>query len=169
MSDEFKICPECGAEYFPHAIECRTCEIALVFASELEKKKQAQPQAAGSLVCIEEGTLERVSDLANALGSIGFEASVYKMGQGSSCGGGFGLFVDQAIARSAVKELETIWQRLYPELKESEKRLEAGLCPACGSNVKESDTECPDCGLNLFADPGGFDSCGGGGCGSGCS
>lgn len=160
MSEEVKICPECGAEYFAHVSECRACEVPLISPGDNISKRPAVSPG-GELVCIEEGDYDRVTELARGLNRSGVECKVLNIarGGGSSCsGGGFGIFVQQSIAREAVKTVEDLWQKLHPELRQTEERLDAGLCPACGSGLNGSMNECPDCGLYLG---GGGDNCGG--------
>ncbi|MFQ5737095.1 MAG: hypothetical protein ACE5GY_09590 [Thermodesulfobacteriota bacterium] len=170
MNEQVKICPACSAEYYAHITECRSCEMALVTPEEFSRARAPQ-QGEGALVCIEEGDYERITGLVHALGSLGIEAQVLKA-PGGGCGGGFGIFVHQSIARTAVQKVEELWHKLYPEIKEAEARMESGLCPACGSKFHPSDVECPDCGLFLGGDGGGgHGGCSPGGhsgCGPGC-
>ncbi len=165
MDEQVKICPNCSAEYYAHITECRACEVALVTPEEFSRAK-APRKAEGALVCIEEGDYDRITGLARALGSLGIEAQVL-MPPGGGCGGGFGIFVQQSIAREAARKVEELWHRLYPEIKDAEARLDSGLCPACGSKFSPSDAECPDCGLFLGGGgdcSGGHSGCGPGGC-----
>lgn len=158
MSEDTRICPECGAEYFAHIMNCSTCEVPLIRPGE----KKEMPKAEGDLVCIDEGTYERVGELARELKKTGVECEVLNMSKGKSCSssGGFGLFVPRSIARQTVSMIEELMLKLHPELVEVDARLEAGLCPACGSPAN-GEPECPDCGLNLGGGHG-ADGCGGG-------
>lgn len=160
MSEDTRICPECGAEYFAHIVSCATCEVQLLSPGE----KKMMPRAEGDLVCVDEGTYERATELARELKKQGVECEVLNMGKGKSCSsnGEFGLFVPQSIARQTVGMIEELMLKLYPELIEVDARLEAGLCPACGA-PSNGEAECPDCGLNLGG--GGHDH---GGCGGDC-
>lgn len=171
MEERFKICPECGAEYFPHISECGGCAVKLIYPEEKDAWKKDLPKGEGTLVCIEEGTIERVTEFARALRAEGISSEVLKAVAGKSCstGGDYGLFVEQNVARHAAQAIDEYIDRLYPELRQAEERMESGLCPACGSPVKQTDQECPDCGLYLGGGyGGGADSCGGGTCGPGC-
>lgn len=170
MDQDVKICPECGAEYFAHVDECRGCGVLLVFPGQ-ETKKTYTSQDDSPLVCIEEGTPDRLQELAGALRAVGIEPQVLRAGAGSSCsGGGVGLFVPQVVAKEAVKALDEYWLKKHPELKEMEERLNAGQCPACGATIAVSTSgfvsECPDCGLNLGGPPGSGGDCNTGGCGT---
>jgi len=160
MSHETKICPECGAEYFAHIVNCASCEVQLIRPDE----KRQLPKAEGELVCVDEGDYDRATELARELKKQGVPCEVLNMSKGKSCssGGGFGLFVPMSIARQTVGMIEALMLRLHPELIEAEARLEAGLCPACGAPASGA-AECSDCGLNLGG--GGHDHGGCGDCG----
>ncbi len=155
MSEDTRVCPECGAEYFAHIVSCATCEVQLVRHGE----KKELPKPEGELVCVDEGTYERATELARELKKTGIECEVLNMSKGKSCSssGGFGLFVPLSIARHTVGKIEELMRRLHPELAEADSRQEAGLCPACGAPAKGA-AECPDCGLNLSG--GGHGGCG---------
>ncbi|MBI5587184.1 MAG: hypothetical protein HY889_02320 [Deltaproteobacteria bacterium] len=157
MSEETKICPECGAEFFPHVVNCSSCEVALIRPGE----KKELPRAEGALVCIDEGTYERATELAMELKRAGVECEVLNISKGKSCSSGavFGLFVHQSVARQVVGMIDGIMKKFYPELLEADARLEAGLCPACGAAANGA-PECPDCGLNLGGGHG-ANGCGG--------
>lgn len=161
MDDQTKICPECNAEYYAHITECRSCEVPLIFPHE--KVDSRVPKGEGALICIEEGTYERITELVQALQKEGFDAKVLRA-PSNSCGGGeYGAFVAQNIAREAAKKADELWQKMFPELIDAEEKLKQGLCPACGASLMGSSDECPDCGL-FVGDP---DNCGGdGSCGS---
>jgi ribosomal protein L40E len=162
MDEDVLICPECGAEYYAHVKTCKGCGVALVRPGRAGEA----PSASGSLVCIEAGGYDRVSDMARSLKGAGFECGVLKTGGKSSCatGGEYGLFVDSAVASKAAMAIEDLWLKLHPEMKQTESRLLDGLCPACGARLQGAPSECPDCGLNLGGGGGGHghgDGCGG--------
>ncbi len=170
MEEDVRICPECGAEYFPHVTACRSCEAALVSPAELEKMKES-PAPMGpldpddGLACLEEGTLERITEIHASLTRHGIDSRVLKMpspDKGCSDNGGYGVFIPRSFARMAVEAVRQEMLKLYPEVRQSEERLEAGLCPACGAELQGSPRECPDCGLSLTGECGDDDSCGGG-------
>ena len=173
MDEDVKICPECGAEYFSHVEECKGCEVRLVWPGEVKERRAEKAAAAADspLVCVEEGTADRLAELAGALRAAGIEPQILRAHGGKSCssGSGLGLFVPQALAKEAVAAMDEYWLNLHPELKEMEERLGAGLCPACGAKLTMTTrgviTECQDCGLNLGGPPG-SGSGGGDGCGT---
>ncbi|HHL39243.1 MAG TPA: hypothetical protein ENJ37_01940 [Deltaproteobacteria bacterium] len=152
MGEQVKICPGCGGEFYPHVDMCDSCEVRLVFPEELgelERQEAAVHEAEGKLVCIEEGAIGRVSELAKVLDEAGIEAHVVKGGGKCAGDGGFGLLVHQSHMEKATEVLEKYWLTIHPELAETKKRMESGLCPACGAKVGGSAAECPDCGLFL--------------------
>lgn len=162
MEEQVKICPQCGAEYFAHVKECRSCEVPLLTPEEAARQKEV-PKAEGAFVCVEEGDYDIITRLASALEASGIDNHILRMKKDNSCSGGcggdFGIFVKQSLVRTAIDKLQFIWDKMNPEVREAEQKIEAGMCPACGSDMKGA-AVCPDCGLNL----GGThdDGCGGG-------
>ena|SRR3990172_1424286 len=167
MEEDVKICPECGAEYFAHVSECRGCEVPLVHPGESAPVERKAPVDSDPLVCIAEGDLGRARALQADLKSAGFDSKVLNMNQGKSCSGGFGVFVNQSLAAQAAGKLQELFYKRNPEVKEMEKKVSEGRCPACGAEIFYSVYECPDCGLNLSGGGhgGGHSHSGGDNCG----
>lgn len=164
MSD-VKVCPQCDAEYFAHVTSCAHCNIELVAPEMKSAAKMHLPKPDGQLVCIlEDGSFERVKDLATRLAHEGVGAIALKMSDESCAHDQYGIFVPENHAPLALEKFPAMIRKLYPELAVAEELMNSGHCPACGANLKEvwSNT-CPDCGLTLIAsgDHGG-DNCGGG-------
>ncbi|MBI5888920.1 MAG: hypothetical protein HZB82_09485 [Deltaproteobacteria bacterium] len=159
MSDDVKICPECGAEFFAHATNCNKCEVALILPGQ-EPPKKIIPQGEGEFVAIMTGPCDRLRELSTELDFIGIENKVLNTG-GASCAAneGYGLFVPASLANISLQAIEDFKIRIYPELRQAEERFLNGQCPACGADISSNPVECPDCGLNLS----------GGGGGGGCS
>lgn len=150
MDEQVKVCPECGAEFFAHVIECNRCETELVSPEEARgpaPKKSHDPTE--GLACVEEGTYERANEVAWTLRSAGFDVQVLRTPGGSSCKGSFGVFVDRSAASEAVKKIQKAWNQSHPEVAAAEERMRKGMCPACGALLMGSSEECPDCGLFL--------------------
>jgi len=168
MDEDVKICPGCEAEYYAHISRCATCEVELVWPDEAEAARLeiARAEADDQLVCIDQGDLERVGALKRGLKEMGITGRVLRFEQGCSSSDGYGLFVAASLAERAAGELEEIWYRMHPELKEADERQQAGLCPACGADISHSRGLCPDCGLNIGGTGGG--DCGRSDCGGGC-
>jgi hypothetical protein len=163
MDEQVKVCPECGAEFFAHVIECNRCEAELVSPEEARggapKKKHAAPD--DGLACVEDGTYERANEVAWMLRSSGFDVKVLRTPGGSSCKGSFGVFIDRGAATEAARKIQEAWKRSHPELAASEELIREGKCPACGALLMGSSEECPDCGLFLGVRDGSCDDHGG--------
>lgn len=166
QTEQTKICPDCGAEFYAYVKECSRCMSELVPAEEIRgsSKANAKKHPSDGLVCIEDGSYERANELAWQLREKGFDATVLRA-PAASCKGGFGVFVDQSIARPAALYRDALVKKLNGGLEEAEAKLRAGICPACGAALMGSSEECPDCGL--FVGSTGDDCEGDGSCG-GC-
>ncbi|MBI5887034.1 MAG: hypothetical protein HZB85_10725 [Deltaproteobacteria bacterium] len=150
--DDVKVCPRCDAEYYAHVNKCATCGVELVAPGNLKQAKQALPDAAGELVCVVDGPRDRVLELSATLKKAGFAAQHLKVPDadgGCSTDKGYGVFVPKTQAQAAVKKVEGMWHELHPEMVEAQDRMNAGLCPACGTALRPDNPECPDCGLFL--------------------
>src|SRR3972149_9411862 len=113
QTEETKVCPDCGAEYFAHVRECSRCMVDLIPSSEMRGGAPAKKKhPSDGLVCIEDGTYERANELAWQLREKGFDATVLRA-PAASCGGGFGVFVEQSIARDAALCRDALLKRLH--------------------------------------------------------
>jgi ribosomal protein L40E len=167
MHEDVKICPECGAEYFAHVEKCNDCGVRLLHPEEKAKMEEEagaeEPVSEGAdeqFLCVEEGGLSRVTELAKALESAGIGSEVVRgEGPGKSCSmrGKFSLLVPKPLVDRALKAIEDYWHRLHPEVKQAKDRLGKGVCPCCGSEVAGLPV-CPDCGLVLEGPPGDEDA-----------
>jgi len=150
--DDVKLCPRCDAEYYAHVTICAACEIELVEPGKLSQAKQALPDAAGELVCVVDGPRDRVLELSAALKKAGFAAQHLKVPDangGCSTDKGYGVFVPKTQAQAALRRVHDMWQELHPEMIAAQDRMNAGLCPACGTALHADNPACPDCGLFL--------------------
>jgi len=165
QTEQTKVCPDCGAEYFAYVKECNRCSVALVSPEEMMGGAPMPPKKkhpAEGLICVEEGSYERANELAWQLREKGFEVTVLRAPAGS-CGGGFGVYAEQAIARDVARYRDELLRNLNAGLDEAEAKLRQGICPACGAALMGSSEECPDCGLfvGVKDDCEGDGSCGG--------
>ena len=69
--NENKICPSCGAEYYPHIEKCADCGAVLMSAEEYrraaEERKQTEEKAVENAVKIMEGDLDWMSEIRTVL------------------------------------------------------------------------------------------------------
>jgi hypothetical protein len=136
--------------------ECKECGVRLVYPEEKAKMEKEAAELASqgadeSLVCIDQGPLSRLKEVAGALEVSGIDYEIVK-GEGpggcASKAENFSLLVTKPFAKGALEAIEDYWHRLHPEIKHSKEMLVKGLCPCCGSNV-EGLSVCPDCGLDF--------------------
>ncbi len=207
--DEFKICPKCGAEYYPEIQVCADCGVALVWSStqvpvltveeELDEEdqwwgtKKGDPQretdgdwglfGEDEILCQVAGDRERIiGQYRVRLARVGIPTAVlpttrYQKAEsyleqsvvfgnrevvipagqvpvGDVLNGfNYDLFVRRADWPRADEITRDMFAELHPDMESGfYNEFELGKCPACGAEVPEDATECPDCGLPL-ADP----------------
>ncbi len=158
MDDSTKQCPECGAEYYAHIEECNTCDVKLLSADDIAEGR-INTNYVSALVCIMEGPIDRLKEISSGLDRAGIECRILnaKSDSGddccaSGCGSDtFGIYLSQNVAKRAASVARDLQDRMYPEIAEMEKQISNGNCPACGTNIEFSLSECPDCGLYIGA------------------
>ena len=72
MDDSTKQCPECGAEYYAHIEECGTCDVKLLSADDIAEGR-IDTNSVSALVCIMDGPIDRLKEIANGLDTAGIE------------------------------------------------------------------------------------------------
>ncbi len=153
MDEDVKICPGCGSEFFAHIERCGRCDLPLVRPGEERPVAAETDDGDGSLVILESGALVDMKWLCGKLQKAGFRPQVLNLSDGCSGGccssDGYGIFVEEAFAASAMSKLEEISLKASPELAGMNEQISAGKCPACGANISFSLHTCPDCGLSL--------------------
>lgn len=175
MDEEFKICPGCGAEFYAHIESCHQCEVKLVFPGEEAEAVAEEPAGVGEIdpnekiVVVEQGPIQRVSDIAVVFEESGIPYKVAEVDDScsddgcstSSCGPAtYVLFVPASREDVARNTVEAYWQSEHPEIGIVRERESKGQCPGCGFTLSSLAPECPECGLNLSGGGGG----GGGHC-----
>ncbi len=152
---QYKYCPECNAEYFPHITDCPDCRVPLGTPEELEELRERQrkfaEEDAGNVVAIKEGDKDWIMELHRVLIEKGHPCRV-AISPGCApgkCGETFLLLVPQEEAESALKCINEYNYEVHPELKASDELAAEGKCPACGFDAGVAAKECPDCGLLL--------------------
>lgn len=210
--EQFKICPKCGAEYYPDIIECADCHVALVWpqaasASAAPDRQEEQRRREDAWWGVKRDDRQRdmgdgwntfepdeilgqvTSDIERIIGKyrvrlarVGIPSAVLpttryqrasaRLEQSVIFGNreviepagqvpvgdvleGFqyDLFVRRTDYEAAREIISEMFDELHPEQPGGFfTEYELGKCPACGAEVPEDATECPDCGLPL-ADP----------------
>ncbi len=155
MDDSTKQCPECGAEYYAHIEECGSCHVKLLSSEDIAEGR-IDTSSPSSLICIMEGPIDRLKEIAHGLDIAGFESRILnaKSDSGDDCSSGccsdtFGIYLSQSAAEKARIVARDIQNRMYPEIADMEEQISQGNCPACGHNIEFALAECPDCGLYI--------------------
>jgi len=153
--DQYKICPECECEYYPHIEKCADCGAVLIFPEEhkkaQEEKERLMEKAVENEVAVREGDLGWMSELYTVLIDAGIACTVRtdKGCRKSCCGDTCRLVVAPEDVERAQEHIESYFMEMHPEIRASRELAGEGKCPACGSPVGSGDRECPDCGLML--------------------
>jgi hypothetical protein len=153
---QVKICPDCGAEYFPHIEHCADCAVPLLLPEEhkrvQEERKQCREKTLESPVVVKEGDLNWLDELYNVLIDSSIPSVIHadtNCKKGCS-GHPYQLLVSASDAEKANELIEEHYVKVHPEFRESRERITEGKCPACRSPVQPDTVECPDCGLTLL-------------------
>lgn len=151
-----KICPDCETEYLPHIYKCADCDMVLVTQEEYkqiqEEKRRVAEQAIRDAVVIRKGDLKWIDELYNVLIDSKIPCTVISDAgcKRGSCGGDdWRLVTAKEELEKAKARIEEYFMEMYPEIRAANELASQGKCPACGSPVSASATECPDCGLAL--------------------
>ncbi len=150
MDENVKVCPGCGSEFFAHIERCGRCDLPLAFPGEESQVEARADDDEGSLVLLDGGDLADMKWLCGRLQKAGFSPQVLNLSGGGCCSSeGYGLFVEEPFAITAMNKLEEIRLKASPELEEMNEQISAGKCPACGANISFSLQTCPGCGLSI--------------------
>jgi hypothetical protein len=156
-----KVCPECGEEYLHTASVCVHCEVPLVLEGERPAPGAAEElPPASKLVCVRAASVGWAMSLSEYLVEAGIphrvqaaesdeeEGSRRKPGQNLP----YGVFVLAEHAQQAAQIDLDHTDRQIPDIPEDfgQTEISADDCPACGTSISPTATECSDCGLTLL-------------------
>ena len=151
-----KICPACGAEYYPHIEKCADCGAVLLWPEEQRKAQEtrrlAEEKTVENAVKVREGDLGWMSELRAVLLDACIPCMLHSdtgCGKGC-CGDTWQLKVSPEDLERAQERIEEYLMELDPEFRTSKELIGEGKCPACGSPVGADARDCPDCGLPLL-------------------
>jgi len=151
-----KICPTCGAEYYPHIEKCSDCGAVLVrpgtYSKAQEERKKTEEQEVENAVLVLGGELGWISELRTVLLDAGIPCMLHSdtgCGKGC-CGDTVQLKVAPEDLERAQAAIEEYLMELDPDLRTAKEMFGQGKCPACGSPIGPDDRVCGDCGLPLI-------------------
>ena len=156
---DYKLCPNCGAEYRRDAERCAECNVALVHQSEIsaEQDELAAFPPASELACVRVAPIAWIRALSEALQERGVTHRVEPVraedapaDQRVRIFGNtalFGLYLREDALADARALDESIAAQLLPDEAPTVDSGESEACPACGAALGADATECPDCGL----------------------
>jgi rRNA maturation protein Nop10 len=158
MSQQVKVCPECGEEYTLVPSECVDCGVALVFPDQLEihtAPEQFPPTA--ELACVRVGPLPWTRALSAALEEAEIRHRVEPDSRSEAEGGlargtfdgdaVFGTWVLPQKLEAAKAIDETVFAHVRGQEEGAPEATTDELCPACQSPLAIDALECADCGL----------------------
>ena len=158
---QYKLCPECRAEYTLAAMRCADCGVDLVHAHELADLDQelAAFPPVSELQCVRVAPMAWIQALSAALQQAGVTHRVERArsadapeGQRTGVFGDvplFGLYVRSEDVASTREIDGAIAGQILPEEAPVLVAGEEDACPACGAAVGSDASECPDCGLRF--------------------
>ncbi len=152
-------CPTCRSEYVASVDRCPHCDVALVaelVKDSLEQRKDHLAQAVrdGMALVVSQGSFDAASELADSLLVAGIAAQVAKP-PGTECDHEQGPCTHYKVM-ILKEDAEAAGNALHAQYRDMVAREGTGAQisdtpgdagPACGTQVPENATECPDCGL----------------------
>ena len=160
MSNDVKICPECGDEYTLQAMECADCRVALVMAHEIESEVTPENfPPTSELECVRIGpiawTRALSSSLENAQLPHRVEPDTRSEAEGGLSSGEFdgadvfGTWVRPSDVAAATEIDKIVFAHVHGQEADAPSAADDETCPACQSPIAVDDLECSDCGLNF--------------------
>ena len=152
--EKIKICPNCRDEYQYHINICADCGIDLIEFSEIDKHQQLSEELdPDKSVLVAKGPINSLKRLISIIENarICHEIQLLKRELHSELTpiSEFGIFVHEDNTEQFYNIVQTTSEKEFPELMESQKKLEEGKCPACGAGI-QNEKVCPECELPLW-------------------
>lgn len=160
MSNDVKICPECGDEYTLQANECADCRVALVFPDDLER--DATPEnfpPTAELECVRVGPIAWTRALSAGLEQSTIPHRVEPDSRSEADGGVapnefdgadvFGTWVRTQDLAPAIEIDKIVFAHVHGQEADAPSATHDEVCPACESPIAVDALECSDCGLNF--------------------
>lgn len=154
-----KHCPQCRAEYVHETMRCSDCDVPLVLEEELETRQGLEMPPIAELVLVRAATWGWVERLATRLADSGIDCRVEPLEDSdrhpsSTSAPTCGCFVRPEDAERAATIDADFMRSEIPDLPDEAHEIEAGSCPACGTENDPNAAECSDCGLAFAIDEG---------------
>ena len=154
----YKVCPECRAEHTHVSVRCADCDVELVHPETLAPEEAAHElPPASALLCVRVAPLPWIRALSEGLEQGGIShrvepATAEDAPEGQNCevfddAQLFGLYVEDANG-AAARDLDgLIAVQVLPDEAPPLVEGEQDACPACGTALSDTATECPECEL----------------------
>ena len=137
-----KICPDCGAEYYPHIEKCADCGAVLLSFEEhkkaREERKRIEEKALENMAVVRDGDLDWLSELRTVLIDAGIPCAIYTDTgcRKGCCGDKCKLLVSsEDLERARESDRGILYGSLDLTPRTANELLGEGKCPACGSPV----------------------------------
>ena len=152
---QIQICPKCGTEYQAEVVMCADCQIPFNEDCLEADENQLILPADAEVVPVARGAAAAITSIVGILidHNIPYriDSASTEMAGSSEMVGEMVLVVQESEFDNFHEILDRLKFEEFPELKDADESLIAGLCPACNAETGDENI-CPDCGLPLIID-----------------